>query len=229
MALVADRRWGVGCDLIAVLEESDKADIRVYFFNADGSESGACGNASRCIADILINESKKETCTIEVNDGILNCRKKDDLFIEVDMGVPKDIRDLDLKRGEVSNPVALDMGNPHCIFFVDDLEDIPVDELGAYFEVHKEFPEKANVGFAQVQDKGHIRLRTWERGVGLTEACGTNACATVVSAVRRDLTDRKVEIEVDGGALTLEWREEDHHVLMTGPVAYVFDGALNTV
>lgn len=236
MALIADRRRGAGCDQIVVMDRSDVADVRVYFFNADGSESGACGNASRCVADLVMSGNGKDSCSIEVNGGILECRKAGDLAVTVDMGPPNtDWRDIPLARecdtlhlpldhGGVSDPVAVNMGNPHCIFFVDDVEDIPVDELGAYFEMHALFPERANIGFAQVHDRGTIRLRTWERGAGMTEACGSNACAAAVSAVRRSLTDRKVEIELDGGFLTIEWREDDGHVLMTGPVAYVFEG-----
>ncbi|MGH1404510.1 MAG: diaminopimelate epimerase [Alphaproteobacteria bacterium] len=226
MVEIADRRRGVGCDLITVIEASDNADVFVQFFNADGSESGACGNATRCVADIVMSETEKDTCTIEVLGGILNCRKKGDLMIEVDMGVPKDVNDLDIGRDGVSNPVYVDMGNPHCVFFVDNYQDISVDELGAHFETHDAFPNRSNVEFIIVQDRGHVRQKTWERGCGLTEACGSGACAVIAAAVRRGLTDHKVDVELDGGILHMELREGDGHVLMTGPVAYVFDGEL---
>lgn len=228
MELIADRHWGVGCDLITILDESEKADVFAYFFNADGSESGACGNATRCVADVLMSESGKDECTIEVTYGVLNCRKKGDLSVEVNMGAAKDVTDMDLEHGAVSKPVSVDMGNPHLVFFVDNLEDISVEELGAHFETHEKFPDRTNVEFVQIIDRTHIRQKTWERGVGVTEACGSGACAVAAAAVHRGLTDRSVEIELDGGVLNLEISKDDDHVLMTGPVAYVFDGTLNT-
>tara|TARA_R110001592_G_scaffold16881_19_gene71807 strand:- start:15024 stop:15869 length:846 start_codon:yes stop_codon:yes gene_type:complete len=241
MALIADRHWGVGCDLITIMDESEKADVFAYFFNADGSESAACGNASRCVADIIMSEKGTDSCTIEVVDRILECKKVDDLIVQVDMGAPKldweniplardeDTLNLPLEKDGVDDPVAVNMGNPHCVFFVDSLEDVDVEGVGAYMEVHELFPERTNVEFVQVVDKTHLRQKTWERGVGMTEACGSGACAVAVAAVRRDLTERKVEIELDGGVMTLEWREDDGHVLMSGPVAYVFDGVLNSI
>lgn len=224
MALVADRHWGVGCDLITILDESDACDIAAYFFNADGSESAACGNASRCIADIIMNETGKDSCTVQLLDRVLNCRKVDDL-IEVDMGAPKDVKDLDLSHSGVSNPVSVDMGNPHCVFFVDDVDVIDIEAVGAYFEMHETFPNRTNVEFVQVIDKTHLRQRTWERGVGVTQACGSGACAVTAAAVHRGLTERSVEIELDGGLLQMRW-DEGGSVFMTGPVAYVFDGEL---
>lgn len=226
MSLVADRHFGVGCDQIVVLEESEKADVRAYFFNADGSESGACGNASRCVADLVMTDSAQGTCSIEVNDGILNCRKVGDLLVEVDMGAPRDLKDVDMSYGGVSEPVAVNMGNPHLVFFVDDIGDIDVEEVGNYFENHEAFPDRTNVEFVFVENKTHVRQVTWERGVGLTLACGSGACAVSVAGAHRGLTGRKVDIDLDGGALQLEWREADGHVLMTGPVAYVFEGEL---
>lgn len=223
---VSDRRRGVGCDLITVIENSEKADVAVQFFNGDGSESGACGNATRCVADLIMGEMGKDACSIEVTGGILNCRKAGELMVEVDMGAAKDVRDLDLSHGGVSNPVALDMGNPHCVFFVDDVGEIDIAAVGAHFEMHEAFPDRSNVEFVQVIDKTHLRQRTWERGCGVTEACGSGACAVAVSAVHRGLVERKVDVELDGGILHLQVREEDGHVLMTGPVAYVFDGEL---
>ncbi len=224
--LIADRHWGVGCDLIVVLDSSEKADIFAYYFNSDGSESGACGNATRCVADIIMSETGKGECSIEVTYGVLNCKKKGDLLVEVDMGVPKGLRDLSIECGAVSNPVAVDMGNPHLVFFVDNLEDIAVEELGAYFETHELFPERTNVEFVHVIDSSHVRQKTWERGVGITEACGSGACAVVAAALHRGLTGCEVEVELDGGLLNLEITD-DKRILMTGMVAYVFDGELN--
>ncbi|MGH1456846.1 MAG: diaminopimelate epimerase [Alphaproteobacteria bacterium] len=225
MELIADRHWGVGCDLLTIMDASDKADITAYFFNADGSESGACGNATRCVADIIMSESGKDICTIEVMGGILNCRKMGEQRVQVDMGEPKDVVDLELSKDCVGNPVSVNMGNPHCVFFVDNLVDIDVEKLGAYFETHEAFPNRSNVEFVQVIDKTHLRQKTWERGVGMTEACGSGACAVAVAAVRRGLVERKVEIELDGGLLQIEL-DADNHVQMSGPVAYVFEGVL---
>lgn len=225
MALVADRHWGVGCDLITILDESESCDISAYFFNADGSESAACGNASRCVADMIMAESGKDSCTLQLIDRVLNCRKVDDL-IEVDMGAPKDIKDLDLAHGGVSKPVSVDMGNPHCVFFVDDIDSVDIEAVGAYFEMHEAFPNRTNVEFVQVIDKTHLRQRTWERGVGVTQACGSGACAVAAAAVTRGLVERSVEIELDGGLLQMRWDEKSGSMFMTGPVAYVFDGEL---
>ncbi|MFP4097236.1 MAG: diaminopimelate epimerase [Alphaproteobacteria bacterium] len=227
---ISDRRRGVGCDTVVVIGASDKADIQAKFFNADGSESGACGNATRCIADMVMSDLGRAACMIEVNDGVLQCRQVEGLLIEVDMGAPRHVQDLDLSYGVVSHPVAVDMGNPHLVFFVDAVEDIDVALLGAYFERHEAFPNRTNVEFVQVIDNSNLRQRTWERGCGFTEACGSGACAVAVAAMRRGLiSGNKVTIELDGGILHLERRESDGHVLMSGPVAYVFDGTLNTL
>ncbi|MCK5384161.1 MAG: diaminopimelate epimerase [Alphaproteobacteria bacterium] len=224
---ISDRRRGVGCDLVTVIGPSEKADVCVKFFNADGSESGVCGNATRCIADIVMSDLDKESCTIEVNDGVLPCRQVEGLLIEVDMGVPKSVEDMDMSYDSVSNPVAVDMGNPHLVFFVDNLEDINVEMLGAHFEHHEAFPNRTNVEFVQVIDAENLRQKTWERGCGITQACGSGACAVMVSAPRRGIVGHKVAVEMDGGILHMELRESDGHVLMSGPVAYVFDGILN--
>lgn len=223
MELIADRHWGVGCDLITIMDVSEKADISAFFFNADGSESGACGNATRCVANIIMSESGKDECTIEVTGGILKCRKAGDFLVQVDMGEPKDVEDLDLSKDVVANPVSVNMGNPHCVFFVESYEDLDIEALGAYFEHHEAFPNRTNVEFVIVKDRSSLRQKTWERGVGVTEACGSGACAVGVAAIRRGLTENKVEIELDGGLLQIEL-DQDNHVQMTGPVAYVFEG-----
>lgn len=238
MVRIADRHFGVGCDQIVVLEGSDKADVFAYFFNADGSESGACGNATRCIADLIMSETGKDECTVEVTYGILTCVKKGDLLVQVDMGVPKtlwneiplaqemDTLSLDLSVGGLDKPVAVNMGNPHCVFFVKDLAAIDqyLENIGDAVENNELFPDRTNVEFVQVLSKTKLRQITWERGAGFTLACGSGACAVGVAAVRRGLTGRKVEIELEGGTLEIEWRESDGHVLMTGAVEYVFDG-----
>lgn len=239
MIFIADRHFGVGCDQIVVLEESDNADVYAHFFNADGSQSGACGNASRCIADLIMTEKNLNSCTIEVTYGILMCKKVGEQRVQVDMGIPKtewkniplakksDTLSLNLSIGGLPTPVAVNMGNPHCVFFVDDLNNFDnLETLGQLVENHDLFPERTNVEFVQVLSKTKLRQITWERGAGFTLACGSGACAVAVAAIRRGLTERKIEIVLDGGTLEIEWRESDDHVLMTGSVAYVFDGTL---
>ncbi len=223
MARIADRNLGIGCDQIAVLHPSATSNVFVRFYNADGSESGACGNASRCVADIILSETDNDTCALELTYGAVHCRKVGGL-IEVNMGAPKAIKDLTLSYGGVSDPVSVDMGNPHCVFFVDDLGAIDIPVVGAYFENHNSFPNRTNVEFVEVRGKESLRQITWERGAGITLACGSGACAVAVAAFQRGLTQRTVNIELDGGDLMIEYRAEDGCVIMTGPVTYVFDG-----
>ena len=238
---ICDRHFGVGCDQLVLLEVSRKADVFARFYNADGSEAGACGNATRCVAEIVMQEIKQESCVIETASGLLHCRRVDEL-IEVDMGpaylgwkdipLAEEVDTLDVPiayQSDLSNPVAVGMGNPHCIFFVEELRAHDIERLGATYEIHQMFPQRTNVGFVQITGINQLRLRTWERGVGMTLACGTNACAAGVAAVRKDLTGRKVDIEVDGGQLQIEYREEDGHVLMTGPATHVFDGKIKNL
>ncbi|MCK6418942.1 MAG: diaminopimelate epimerase [Alphaproteobacteria bacterium] len=232
---VCDRHFGVGCDQLIVLEPSDKADVFMRIYNPDASESAACGNATRCVADRLMGEKGNDRASIETLAGLLPCRRKGG-FIEVDMGAPRldwqdiplaearDTLHLQIEQDAVKDPVAVSMGNPHCVFFVDTVDGLPVETLGPYFEHHKLFPERTNVEFVQVMGRDRLRLRTWERGAGLTLACGSAACATIVAAVRRDFVDRKAEIVLDGGSLFMEWRASDGHVLMTGPASFVFEG-----
>ena len=233
---LGNRHFGVGCDQIIFIEKSDKADVFMRIYNPDGSESGACGNATRCVADILFKENQKLNCDIETKAGNLKCVQVDGDMVTVDMGEPKlewqqiplskecDTLNLLIGGGGVLNPVAVNMGNPHCIFFVDDIDMIDVAKIGRGFEVDPIFPERANIEFVEVINKGHVRMRVWERGAGITLACGSGACAVTVAAIRRGLTDRKLIVSMDGGDLTLEWREADNHVYMTGAVAYVFKG-----
>lgn len=224
---IADRHFGVGCDTVVVLEKSEKADVFARYFNADGSESGACGNATRCVADIIMTESGKDSCLVEVTYGVLPCRKTRYLEVEVDMGAPKSVSDLDLSHGGVSNPVTVDMGNPHCVFFVDNVGDIDVLNVGPYVENHAAFPSRTNVEFVQNLGSGRLRQKTWERGSGLTLACGSGACAVITAAIHRGIIENnKAEIVLDGGTLYMEQRAVDGHILMRGGVAYVFEGTL---
>ncbi|MBN9555476.1 MAG: diaminopimelate epimerase [Alphaproteobacteria bacterium] len=238
---IADRHFGVGCDtLVLIAPGAGEVDAILRFFNADGGEVESCGNATRCVGRFLMDESGLSQVTLDSKGGRLVCADAGNGLVTVDLGVPGlDWRDIPvthavdtnefsipLEKGAVSAAAVL-MGNPHCILFVDDAERAPVTEQGPKLETHAFFPTRINVEFAQVKDPGHIRMRVWERGVGVTLACGTGASATAVAAARRGLTGRKVEVELDGGKLHLEWRESDGHVLMTGPGVTVFEGQID--
>jgi diaminopimelate epimerase len=230
-AALADRHIGIGCDQLIVIERAETADAFMRIYNSDGSQASACGNATRCVADILMRESGHPTVSIQTISGNLPTTRRPDGLIQVDMGPvglhwtdiplarPMDTRRLDL-TGE---PAAASMGNPHATFFVADLDAVPIADAGPRLEHDPLFPQRANIGFAQVIDPGTIRLKVWERGAGLTQACGSGACATLVNAHRRGLTHRRARVIVDGGTLEIEWRD-DGHVLMTGPVATAFHG-----
>jgi diaminopimelate epimerase len=242
---IADRATGVGCDQLIAIEPSDKADAFMRIWNADGGEVSACGNAARCVGWLLLEASGRPSATIETAAGVLNVARADGGRVTVDMGAPgldwrdiplaeeMDTRGVELQVGPIDDPIlhtpgCVSMGNPHVVFFVPDAEAAPVREVGPMIEHHLLFPQRANVGFAQIKARDRIRLKVWERGAGMTKACGTGACAALVAAARRGLTDRKATLELDGGDLTIEWRQSDGHVLMTGPVAVEFTGNLPT-
>ncbi len=236
---IADRRTGVGCDQIVVIEPSAGADARLRFRNPDGSVSAACGNATRCVAALLMEENGADTVLIETDAGALECRAGGGGRITVDMGEARtgwrdiplaraaDTLNLDLGRPELGDAVAVSLGNPHAVFFVADAGAVDLARLGPELERHEMFPERANVGIAQTPARGRIRLRVWERGTGVTRACGSGACAALVAASRRGLAGREAEVVLDGGALDVAWRE-DGHVLMTGPTATSFRGTLSS-
>ncbi|ASG21292.1 MULTISPECIES: diaminopimelate epimerase [Nitrospirillum] len=239
--VLADRRFGVGCDQIIILEppQSAGADVFMRVLNPDGSESGACGNATRCVASLVAAEGAgRDRLTVETISGLLPAVRHADGTVTVDMGParldwrqiplaePADTLSLDVAAGPLSNPCAVNMGNPHAVFFVDDAEAVDLPQWGPQLEHHTAFPERANIEVATVVAPGRVRMRVWERGAGITLACGSGACATLVAAARRGLTGRKADIVMDGGTLTIEWRE-DGHVLMTGPVATAFSGELD--
>jgi diaminopimelate epimerase len=238
-AAIADRRTGVGCDQFIVIEPASAgADAFMRIRNPDGSEAGACGNATRCVAAILAAETGRDHQVIRTISGDLPSDILPDGQVRVDMGLvrldwrdvplarPMDTLDLDLTAAPVSHPAAASMGNPHATFFVPDIGVIPIEEIGPLLEHDTLFPERANIGFAQVLGPRRIRLRVWERGAGLTLACGSGACAALVNAARRGLTGREATVVVDGGELTIVWRK-DNHVLMTGPVATSFTGEID--
>jgi diaminopimelate epimerase len=216
------------------------AFIRIY--NNDGSEAGACGNGMRCVADLVAKESGKDALTFETTAGILNCWKNADGLFTVDMGVPRfkwneiplaeefhDTRAIELQISPIDEPVLhspsfVSMGNPHAIFWVDDVNAYDLERFGPLLENHPIFPERANITLAHIVARDHIVIRTWERGAGLTKACGSAACAAAVAAARLRRTGRKMKVSLPGGELTIEWREKDDHVLMTGPVEFEFKG-----
>jgi diaminopimelate epimerase len=238
--LIADRRLGIGCDQLISLEpETDSADVFMRIHNPDGSEAGACGNATRCVATLVARECGRPAVIIRTISGDLPSSLLPDGRVTVDLGPPRlgwaevplaapmDTLHLPLAEGPAGDPAACSMGNPHATFFVQTLEWLDIVAFGPRFETDALFPDRANIGFAQILSPECIRLRVWERGAGLTLACGSGACATLVNAVRRGLTGRRVEMKLDGGVLTIEWREADGHVLMTGPVETSFTGAID--
>lgn len=232
-AALADRHTGIGCDQLIVIEPAKTADAFMRIYNQDGSEAGACGNAARCVADILLRESGRSGVTIRTISGDLAATRCRDGLVQVDMGpVRLDWTDIPLSRPTDTlklelpgGPAAASMGNPHATWFVADLDAVPVATLGPQLEHDPIFPQRANIGFAQVIDPETIRLKVWERGAGLTMACGSGACAALVNAHRRGLTLRRARVIVDGGTLEIEWRD-DGHVLMAGPVATAFHGQI---
>lgn len=237
-AALADRHGGIGCDQLISIEPSPRADAFMRIRNADGSEAGACGNATRCVASLLFRESGRRQVAIETVAGILPAEVLTSGAVQVDMGrvrtewneIPLahalETLHLPLAEDGVADPAAASMGNPHLTFFVADLESLPIELLGPRFEHDPLLPEGANAGFAQILAPDRIRLRVWERGAGVTLACGSGACAAVVNAHRRGLTGRAAEVVMDGGILSIFWRADDH-VLMTGPVVQAFTGEVD--
>jgi diaminopimelate epimerase len=214
--------------------------VRIY--NNDGSEVGACGNGMRCVAALVAKERTDDVLLFETKAGLVQCWKAEGGLFTVDMGAPRlawneiplaeefrDTRAIELQVGPIDNPVlhspaVVNMGNPHAIFWVDDVHAYDLGKFGPLLENHPIFPERANISLAHIVSREHIVIRTWERGAGLTKACGTAACATLVAAARLRRTERKVTVTVPGGDLGIEWRESDNHVLMTGPVEFEFEG-----
>jgi diaminopimelate epimerase len=240
----ADRaRGGPGFDQLIAIEPSERADAFMRVWNADGGQVETCGNALRCVGWLLMEASGRERVTIDTAAGPVEATRAGDRRVAVDMGEPRlrwdqvplaeemDTRNIELQVGPIDNPHlhtpgAVSMGNPHVVFFVKDAETAPVREAGSLIEHHPLFPEGVNVGFAQAKGRDRIRLRVWERGAGLTQACGTGACAALVASARRGLVDRKATMELDGGELEVEWRD-DNRVIMTGPVELEGSGTLS--
>ena len=238
---IADRKDGVGCDQFITIEKGDPPVMGIW--NADGSKVEACGNAARCVVTILSDGRTGEVINLITDGGAISGWVNGDGHVSVDMGAPKfgwrqiplaeqmdDTRFVDVKLGPIDNPTlwgpsAVNVGNPHCVFFVNDVNEHAIERFGPLVENHPLFPEGVNVSIAEARGASQLRVRVWERGVGMTKACGTAACAAAVAAHRRRLTERRVDVEMDGGILTIEWRDDDH-IIMTGPATFDYEGAL---
>ena len=237
---LSNRRTGIGFDQMVIIDppKSTGTDVFLRIYNADGSEVGACGNATRCIGKLLIAEFKKPEVILETVAAKLTAKMAGER-ITVDMDkVHLEWREIPLSRKEkttflpifeegFSEPVAVNVGNPHAVFFVEDVSKVDLEAFGPKIEHHILFPERTNVEVAQVLSQTQIRMRVWERGAGITQACGTGACAVAVAGVRRGLTGRKATVILDGGELDIEWRESDNHVLMTGDAVEVYRGTVD--
>ncbi|MCC0009455.1 MAG: diaminopimelate epimerase [Hyphomicrobiaceae bacterium] len=243
---LANRQTGIGCDQVIVLEASRHADVKMRILNADGSEVGACGNATRCVAWLLAEETGANRFAIDTQSGELDAKVADIDNITVDMGTPRfgwqdiplaeafhDTRHIELQAGPIDNPIlhspsVVNVGNPHAVFWVDDIDAIDLGRIGPLLENHPIFPERANISIAQIISPTHMKIRTWERGAGLTRACGTAACAAAVTAMRKKLVDRgsPVTVSLPGGDLVISWTPDDR-IMMTGPAELEFRGTLS--
>lgn len=234
---LSDRKRGIGCDQLIVIEAAEKADAFMRIRNADGDEVETCGNAARCVARLLLDESGKDAVTLMTLAGPLHCSDAGGGAVTVDMGAPEFAWEriplaeaVDTNRfqfevdGMAVTASAASMGNPHCVLFVADADTAAVATLGPKIETHPLFPKRTNVEFVSVRDRSHLRMRVWERGAGITLACGSGACAVAAAAFRQGLTGDAVEIELDGGVLAIALK--DGHVFMTGPTAFAFRGSL---
>lgn len=229
---LGDRHRGVGFDQLAEITSDDDADARLIFYNADGSLSAACGNATRCIARHIMDETGKKRLTLRTQRGLLKAEDVGEGGTCVNMGLPRFdwteiplAREMDTLELPIEGaPTATGMGNPHCTFFVEDISSVDLDAFGPCWERHPLFPERTNVQIAQMIGPDHLRMRVWERGVGITLASGSSSCAAAVAAARRKLTGRLVRVDLDGGSMTADWRKDG--VWLTGPSAHVFNGTL---
>jgi diaminopimelate epimerase len=241
---ISDRAHGIGCDQVIVLEPSSKADVFMRIFNADGSQVGACGNAARCVAWLVAEETGRRDVTVETSAGLLQAEVENAGRVTIDMGTPRfawdeiplaepfdDTTGIELQIGPIDAPVlhspsVVNVGNPHAIFWVDDVDAHDLARFGPLLENHPIFPERANISLAQITSSDGLKLRTWERGAGLTRACGTAACAAVAAAARKKLTGRQVTVDLPGGPLQIDWTA-DGHILMCGPTEIEFEGTLS--
>ena len=229
---MGDRHRGTGFDQLAEIRDSQTADFALDFWNSDGSRAGACGNATRCVSDYMMQELGRDALTLTTERGTLCAIRLPDGRVSVNMGHPqRDWTEIPLSQPTdtlhlplAGDPVAVGMGNPHCVFFVPDAEAIDLATQGPPIEHHPLFPQRTNVEYAHLLAPDHLRMRVWERGAGITLACGSGTCATVVAAHLRGLTGRSVTVEADGGTLHVDWRDDG--VWLTGPTAHIFNATL---
>ncbi len=241
---IADRKTGIGCDQLIVMEKSSLADVRMRIWNAEGGEVESCGNASRCIADIVMDERGANSATIDTKGGFLVGKRAGKLMVTIDQGKPKfdwdkiplsekfaDTRHIELQVGPIDEPLmhspsVVNVGNPHCIFWVNDLNVINLGRIGPMLENHPLFPERANIEMAKVVSRNHVIVNVWERGAGLTKACGTAACAVMAAGYRIKIIDAKCRVTLPGGDLMMSVDPDTGHIIMTGPLEYEYDGVL---
>lgn len=229
----SDRNKGIGGDGLVLIGSSDTADFSMRIFNADGSEAMMCGNASRCVAKYLFDNDdiEKDEFSLETLSGTkilkLDIRDNKVISVTVDMNEPSEIKTIDLGPDFNFIGTTVNMGNPHLVIFVDDITQIDLPAIGPELESHPLFPGRVNVEFAQILSNNQIRMRVWERGSGITLACGTGACATAVAAISLCKTDRKTDVIMDGGILTIEWQKDNNHVMMTGPAVTIYNGVID--
>ena len=238
--LISNRRFGVGCDQVIEMRHSNKEDIYIKIYNADGTEAEACGNAARCIAGLLFASSPKKEVSIETVAGVLKAESEENGLIKVDMGKPKffwkdiplsmNISEINFEELTLKNGLAINIGNPHIVFFVKDLDAVDINKIGPLIENNSLFPEKVNVEICQLKNRKKIKVLVWERGAGNTLACGSGACAALVAAYKNSLSEPQAEIVLDGGSLNITWNiGSDEHVIMSGPIAVSFLGDLSTL
>lgn len=241
---IADRKTGIGCDQIIVMEKSSLADVRMRIWNAEGGEVESCGNASRCIADIVMEERGATSATIDTKGGFLVGKRAGKLMVTIDQGKPRfdwdqiplsekfaDTRHIELQVGPIDAPLmhspsVVNVGNPHCIFWVKDLDVVNLGRVGPMLENHPLFPERTNVEMAKVVARDHVIVNVWERGAGLTQACGTAACAVMAAGYRIKIIDAHCRVTLPGGDLLMSVNEDNGHIIMTGPLAYEYEGIL---
>jgi diaminopimelate epimerase len=241
---IADRTSGIGCDQLIVMENSSLADVRMRIWNAEGGEVESCGNASRCIADIVMDEKSADSATIDTKGGFLVGKRAGKLQVTIDMGKPRfdwdqiplsekfaDTRYIELQVGPIDAPLihspsVVNVGNPHCIFWVKDLNVVNLGKIGPMIENHPLFPERTNVELAKVVSRDHVIVDVWERGAGLTKACGTGACAVMAAAYRLKLVDANCKVTLPGGDLMMAIDADTGHVIMTGPLEYEYEGVI---
>tara|TARA_B100001059_G_scaffold125393_1_gene125404 strand:+ start:789 stop:1616 length:828 start_codon:yes stop_codon:yes gene_type:complete len=238
--LISDRRFGVGCDQVIEMKPSAKEDIYMKIYNSDGTEAEACGNAARCVAGLLFASNQKKEVSIETVAGVLKAESEEDGLIKVDMGKPSffwkdiplssDISHISFEELSLINGLAVNMGNPHIVFFVKDINEVDINKVGPLVENSPYFPEKVNVEVCQIINKSKVKVTVWERGAGKTLACGTGACAALVAAYKNNLTNPTAEIVLNGGSLNITWNvNSNEHVIMSGPIAVSFLGDFSTL